>query len=65
MDFINLIFAIAALVMLCRMIQLSNRITVACETSAIIVSNFYALMTPEARAKADQYLKDLKDLKAK
>jgi hypothetical protein len=60
MDFINLIFAIAMLTMLCRMIQLSNRAVVASETTAIIISTFYANMTLEAKAKADRYLKDLK-----
>jgi hypothetical protein len=63
MDFINLIFWIIGVIMLWRMINLAfalgNRIAVACETSALLVSNFYALMTPEAKAKADQYLKEL------
>jgi hypothetical protein len=34
--------------------------TNASETTAIVISTFYANMTPEARAKADQYLKGLK-----
>jgi hypothetical protein len=60
MDFLNLIFLAVALITLCRMVQLGNRIAVSSETTAIIISTFYANMTPEARAKADQYLKDLR-----
>ena len=64
MDFINLIFLIIAAILLWRMITLAfalgNRIAVASEATATIASALYANMTPEARAKADQYLKDLK-----
>jgi hypothetical protein len=57
---INLIFVIVAVAMLCRMLQLSNRVAVASETTAIIISTFYASMTPAAQAKADEYLKRVK-----
>jgi hypothetical protein len=64
MDLLNLIFWIIGVIMLWRMINLAfalgTRIAVASEATAIIASALYANMTPEARAKADQYLKDLK-----
>jgi hypothetical protein len=64
MDFINLIFWIIAAIMLWRVINLAfalgTRIAVASEATATIASAIYANMTPEAKAKADQYLKDLK-----
>jgi hypothetical protein len=59
-----LIFWIITMIALWRMISLvfalGNRIAVASEATAIIVSTFYANMTPEAQAKADRYLKGLK-----
>jgi hypothetical protein len=64
MDLLNLIFWIIGVIMLWRMINLAfalgTRIAVASEATATIASALYANMTPEARAKADQYLKDLK-----
>jgi hypothetical protein len=64
MDFINLIFWIIAAIMLWRMTSLAfalgTRIAVASEATATIASAIYANMTPEAKAKADQYLKELR-----
>ena len=57
---LNLIFLAVALIALGRMIQLGNRIAVSSETTAVVISTFYANMTPEARAKADEYLKSLR-----
>jgi hypothetical protein len=64
MDLLNLIFWIVGVIMLWRVINLvvalGTRIAVASEATATIASAIYANMTPEARAKADQYLRDLK-----
>jgi hypothetical protein len=57
MEIIHLLVLIASAIWLTRMF---TRIAVASETTAIIVSHFYALLPPEKRAAADQYLKDLK-----
>jgi hypothetical protein len=63
MDLLNLIFWIIGVIMLWRMIRLAfslgNRIAVASEATAMAASAFYANLTPEARTKADQYLRDL------
>ena len=60
----SLIFGIAALILLCGAIgqglRLANRIAVASETSATIAAAIYANMTPEAKAKAEQYLRGIK-----
>jgi hypothetical protein len=64
MDFINLVFWIIGAILLWRAMNLAfalgTRIAVASEATATIASAIYANMTPEAKAKADQYLKDLK-----
>jgi hypothetical protein len=60
MDFLNLIFLIIGVIVLWRAITLGTRIAVASEATATIASALYANMTPEAREKADRYLKDLK-----
>jgi hypothetical protein len=54
---IILIFGIAGMLALLRV---THRIAVASEATATIASAIYANMTPEARARADQYLKGLK-----
>lgn len=64
MDLFSLIVVIIAATLLARAInlglKLGNRIAVASEATATIASAIYANMTPEAKAKGDQYLKDLK-----
>jgi len=60
MILVTLIIAIASLILLGRMVHLSHRAAVAAETTAVIISTFYANMTPEAKEKGEEYLRGFK-----